>query len=245
MGGSGRVAWSSSTWRQEIPPVVSSERAALLDAVADQVLATGDHRLRVAIDGRTAAGKTTLGHELALRIAAHGRVVLRASLDDFKRPWSESHLYDRVSGDGYYRNAFDVAAIRRLLLDPAAPQGTGRVALASIDPLTQVNLSGEVFDMPADGVLVVDGVFAFRPQLSDSWDVRIWIDVSAELALERGVARDAELEGGRSQAERLHLDRYQAAEEIYIDEVDPRSLAQIVIDNTVVQAPRLLRGIAR
>jgi uridine kinase len=97
----------------------------------------------VGIDGRTAAGKTTLGHELASLLADAGRVVLRASLDDFKRPWAERHRYDRVSGQGYYRNAFDLDAIRELLLEPADPTGTGRVALCSIDPITQVDYSDD------------------------------------------------------------------------------------------------------
>ncbi|MDQ1456689.1 MAG: uridine kinase, partial [Actinomycetota bacterium] len=101
------VELSVSTWQQPLPPPPGPERARVLDLLAETVDALGDHRLRVAIDGLTASGKTSLGHELAQRLARRGRPVLRASLDDFKRPWSERHLYDRVSGEGYYRNAFD------------------------------------------------------------------------------------------------------------------------------------------
>ena len=175
-------------------------------------------------------------------VADAGRVVMRASLDDFKRPWSESHLYDRVTGEGYYRNAFDSEAARRLLLEPAAPGGSGRVALCSIDPLTQVDHSDTLVDLPTDGVLIVDGVFALRPQLDACWDLRIWVHIDPELALRRGVVRDTEMEGGAEQAEALHRDRYMAAETIYIDEVDPMSLAEVIVDNTVIERPRLLRA---
>jgi uridine kinase len=100
-----------------------SERAAMLDEVAGRVLESGAGRLRVGIDGLTAAGKTSFGHELAQRISRAGRPVLRASLDDFKKPWRDRHLYDRESGEGYYRNAFDYAAVRRLLLETAGAAG--------------------------------------------------------------------------------------------------------------------------
>src|SRR5262245_64436646 len=129
---------SVSTWRQPMPPRPSPQRAGLLDELARRILVVGRGRLRVAIDGLTAAGKTSLGHELAAGISRAGRPVLRASLDDFKKPWRDRHLYDRESGEGYYRNAFDYDAVVRLLLEPAGPDGSGECVLCSIDPLTQI-----------------------------------------------------------------------------------------------------------
>ena len=232
---------SVSTWQQPTPPEATAERTLVLDRVAERVLDLGDRRVRIAIDGRTAAGKTSLGHELAQRVADAGRVAYRASLDDFKRPWSEAHLYDRVSGEGYYGNAFDLGAVRRLLLDPAGPDGSGWVALCSIDPLTQLDHSSVLVAMPRNGVLIVDGVFAFRPPLNECWDLRIWVQLDPELSLRRGIARDSAMEGGAQHAEALHRHRYGAAEAIYVEEVDPMSLADIVIDNSDFAAPRLLR----
>ncbi len=46
----------------------------MLAEVADRVARIGNRRVRVAIDGLTAAGKTTFGHELAVVLAAQGRV---------------------------------------------------------------------------------------------------------------------------------------------------------------------------
>jgi uridine kinase len=47
------------------------------------------------------------------------------------------------------------------------------------------------------------------------------------------------MEGGHQEAERLHRDRYHAAEKIYVTEVDPLSLADVVIDNTDLASPRI------
>ena len=74
--------------------------------------------------------------------------------------------------------------------------------------------------------LVADGVFLQRPELDDLWDLRIWLDISFEAALERAVVRDAELfHDVRTRYER----RYLPGQRIYIDEVDPGSRADIVV----------------
>lgn len=236
----GRVELSPSTWRQPWPPPSNELRNDTVAGIAARIEARGSSRVRVAIDGRTAAGKTTLGHELARVLADHGRVVLRASLDDFKRPWSERHLYDRTSGEGYYRNAYDFEAMRALLLEPAAPSGTGQVTLCSIDPITQVDHSDKRVPMPEDGVLIVDSVFAFRPELNDHWDLRIWVEIDAELSVRRGTQRDAPRDGADT-AKALHRERYGTAEAIYIAEVDPLALADVIVDNSDFDQPRLVR----
>lgn len=234
MAGRARVHRSASTWSQPLPAPASPERAELLQLLARELDAMGRERLRVAIDGRTAAGKTSFGHELAEAMAALGRPVLRASLDDFKRPWRERHLYDRESGEGYYRNAFDYDAVRRLLIDPMA--GDGFCALCAIDPRTQVDHSADKTPAAANAVLIVDGVFAFRPELDGCWDLRIWLEVAAAESVGRGLARD----GGDGTVLR---DRYVVSEDIYIDEVDPIARADVVIDNTRFDRPQMLRGL--
>ena len=213
----------------------------MLDRLAEMIDSVGDHRLRVAIDGHTAAGKTSLGHELAYSLSRRRRPVFRASLDDFKRPWSERHLYDRLSGEGYYRNAFDCEAARRLLLNPSDPSADGLVALCSIDPLTQIDHSAVQSAMPTNGVLVVDGVFAYRPEINDYWDLRIWVEIDPELSVRRGVERDAEGSGGAEEAEALHRDRYLPGELLYIEEINPRAFVDVVIDNKDFENPRVIR----
>jgi uridine kinase len=233
------VHLSVSTWRQGVPPAASPERAALLEDVAGRILALGRGRLRVAIDGRTAAGKTSFGHELAERLSSVGRPVLRASLDDFKKPWRDRHLYDRESGEGYYRNAFDYALVRTLLLEPAAHDGSGDCVLCSIDPLTQIDHSAVITRAAPDAVLIVDGVFAFRPELDEQWDFRIWLEVDERTSLRRGTRRDEDWAG--SEAEAVHRDRYHVAERIYLAEVDPVRRADLVIENSAFERPRILR----
>ena len=234
---------SVSTWRQEPPESTSLARTTLIDDVAGRILAISPQRLRVAVDGYTASGKTSFAHELAAAIRGLERPTLRASFDDFKKPWRDAREkgYDRVSGEGYYRNAPDFDSARRLLLEPAGPSGSGTVVLCAHDPLTGADHRSITIEAPLDAVLIVDSVFAMRPEYDEYWDFRIWLDVPVELSLARGIKRDSRSEG-RAEAERVHRDRYHQSERIYIAEVNPISKADIVIDNTDFANPHLLHG---
>lgn len=205
----------------------------MLSELAFEICALGEHRLRIAVDGYTASGKTTFAHELAVQVRLLNRPTLRACFDDFKKPWRDAieKGYDRTTGDGYYRNAPDFESARTLLLEPAGIDGTGTVVLCAHDPLTGIDHRAVTVNAPANSVLIVDSVFALRPEYDEFWDFRIWIDIPPELSLQRGIDRDSESEG-RDEAERLHRDRYHASEQIYLDEVQPRSRANVLIDNS-------------
>jgi uridine kinase len=224
-----------------MPPPASAERTALLATVAGRIAKLGPGRLRVAVDGLTGAGKTSFGHELAAALRGIDRPTLRASLDDFKHPWrhAREHGYDRVSGEGYYRNAYDFRSARDLLLGPAGPLGTGPVALCAFDPLTGEDHRDLTVSAPPGAVLIVDSVFAFRPEYDDCWEYRIWLDVDPDTALRRGIARDRAAEG-EAEAARVHRDRYGVAEAIYLAEVHPRAKADVIFDNRDFTRPAII-----
>jgi uridine kinase len=113
------------------------------------------------------------------------------------------------------------------------------VVLCAHDPLTGEDHRDTKVSAPDGAVLPADSAFAFRPEYNDCWEYRIWLDVDAETALRRGIARDSAMEG-TAEATRLHLDRYHAAETIYLAEVRPQALADLIIDNRDFTRPRIL-----
>lgn len=225
-----------------MPLPSSAERAAVIGTVAGWIAGLGPGRLRVAVDGLTGAGKTSFGHELAAALRGLGRPTMRASIDDFKHPWrhAREHGYDRVTGEGYYRNAYDFRSARDLLLRPAGPSGSGRVVLCGHDPLTGEDHRDKQISAPAGAILIVDSVFAFRPEYNDCWEYRIWLEVGPQIALQRGISRDCAAEGFEETV-RLHRDRYGVSEVIYLAEVHPQALADVIIDNSNFASPRILR----
>ena len=84
-----------------------------------------------------------------------------------------------------------------------------------------------------------------RPELADAWDVRVFVRVDAEVGLERGVARDMrhaqpdDPAADRERRLRVWRERYVAADDDYLRAVRPWRLADAVIDNNDLAAPRI------
>src|SRR5882757_9857660 len=89
--------------------------------------------VRVAIDGRTASGKTTFADELAVAIGKLHRETIRTSIDGFHRPKAERYARGRLSAEGYYHDARDLPAIMTFLLAPLGPGGNCLYRTASFD----------------------------------------------------------------------------------------------------------------
>jgi uridine kinase len=195
--------------------------------------AAGDRPLRVGIDGRSAAGKTTLAGRLAAVITARSRrPVIRAELDHFMRMVEDRNAYPYDSPESYYLDAWDYSMIRRRLLSPLGPGGDRRYLA---DPARGERTA------PEDAILLADGVFLQRPELDRHWDLRIYLEIPAEESLRRGVDRDRHWMGGAAEAERRYRTRYLPGEERYLAEVRPRERAQIVVDMTDPGRPRVVR----
>lgn len=200
-----------------------------------------DHPTRVAIDGRTACGKTTLADELAQQLRTAGLLVIRASLDGFHRPRSERYARGRHSPEGYYYDARDLGAVRSLLLDPLGNQGECWYRTASFDLEKDEPIDQPPLKALQNSVLLVDGTFLQRAELRGTWDLRIFVRSGPITALERGISRDAEAMGGEQSARELYAARYQPAYEIYESECRPEEIADIIFDNEDFDRPTVFR----
>jgi uridine kinase len=85
-----------------------------------------------------------------------------------------------------------------------------------------------------DGTIVADGLFLHHPDLRDLWSLSVFLRCDQRVAMERGIARDASwMENARERYET----RYVPEESRYLVEVDPESLADVVIDTTDPRHP--------
>lgn len=215
-------------------------RKAVFDELAALIVnASSGRRLRVAIDGRTASGKTILADELAAAIQAKGRPAIRTSIDGFHRPKIERYARGRYSAEGYYYDARDLDAVRTMLLDPLAPTGNGLYRTVSFDLDADKPIEQEPQLAPADAVLVVDGTFLQRPELRDGWDLTIFVATSEAVAAQRGVSRDADRLGGEEAAQKLFAQRYRPAFHLYDRLCSPAQSADVIVNNNDFSFPAL------
>lgn len=215
-------------------PAMLAELAARIDAVR------GDAPVRVAIDGRTASGKTTFADHLARALEDRGRKALRVSIDAFHNPRSVRYRRGRHSAEGYYHDARDLDAVVSLLLAPLGPLGDRRIAVASLDLDSDEPLPRTRSTAPDTVVLIMDGTFLQRPELSPEFDVAVYLVTSDAVSEGRGIGRDAERLGGREAAERLYAERYRPAFRLYDGIARPAQAADATVDNDDFANPVLV-----
>jgi uridine kinase len=197
------------------------------------------HPTRVAIDGITASGKSTLAAELAAAVARLGRPPIHLTMDGFHHHRDHRHRRGRMSAEGYYEDAYDFAAFAERVLIPLGPGGSGDYRTRIIDLATDQTIDEAPIGAPAGAVLIVDGSFLQGPELTALWDQCVFVDTTFDVARQRGTARDAEQFGGLSLAEQAYDARYHAAGRRYLAEVDPARRATLVVENNDLRNPVL------
>jgi uridine kinase len=213
------------------------ERRAVIERVADAICRHPDPR-RVAIDGTDGAGKTCFAAELAYELMRRGRAVVRASVDDFHHPRAIRYRRGRTSPEGFFADSFDYDALQRELLDPFGPAGRGRFrrAIHDVDTDEAVEENDEI--VPLGALLVLDGIFLHRDELCRSWDASVLLDVPFDVSIPRGARRGI---GSPDLADPSNQ-RYIEGQRLYFERCRPASRATIVIDNTHLHEPRIVRA---
>lgn len=205
-------------------------RANSVDEVAQLILGIERrHPLRVAIDGRTASGKSTFAARLADALRPSGRPVISISIDGFHRPAAERQRRGRYSPEGYYHDARDLDAFKALVLEPLGPDGSLMFVTSSFDLANDCALEVRPEAASRDAILLVDGTFLQRRELRANFDFTIFIDTPEDVARQRGIARDSDRVGGTAEAEALYDRRYLPAFRLYELEARPQQNADLVV----------------
>jgi len=155
----------------------------------------------VAIDGCGGSGKSTLANKLAARV---GDVAV-VRTDDFY---------------GLEAEAWDWRRLRDQVLDPLSADRPARYQRYD----WEARRLAEWRDVPAGGVVIVEGVSAMRLELGAYWDLAIWVECSSERRLARGLARD----GASRRAQWVEV--WMPAEDAYVRTHEPRRRADVVLD---------------
>lgn len=237
--------YGGASGRSSIPFLVFDDvnrRTDMLRDLAESLIELqGDHPLRVAIDGITASGKTTLGNELTSAIGEREHPVIRIRMDDFHHRREHRYRQGKDSARGYYEDAYDFDTLNQQVLKPLGPNGNRAFRRRIIDLASDTPIDEPAEVTAPDSILVVDGSFMQRHH-RENWDVVIFVNTSFDEALRRGIVRDAEQFGGPAEAQQRYAHRYHAASRMYVDEVNPAQAADFVIDNDDPSSPRLYRN---
>jgi uridine kinase len=213
------------------------KRNELLETLVENILGIKhDRPLLVAIDGRDAAGKTVLAKELAEKLREVGANIIESSIDGFHNPSAIRYRLGRDSPEGFYRDSFNLAALKILLLDPLKT-GDLRYKAHVFDHTMDRAVMSPFLQADPDSILIFDGIFTHRPELRDYWDYSIYLHIDEEESIRRGEARNP---GDEEEARRRYTVRYTAGQRIYDAESGPMRHADIIIDNNDPKNPEIL-----
>ncbi|MFC5663767.1 uridine kinase [Kitasatospora misakiensis] len=132
----------------------------LVELLADRIAAlpgAGGRRLRVAVDGAAAARPGELADALVEPLRLRGLPTQRVAAAGFLRPASVRLEYGKQDADAFHDLWLDDGALLREVLDPLEPGGSGRVLPSLRDPVTDRATRAPYTELPAGGVLLLDG----------------------------------------------------------------------------------------
>jgi hypothetical protein len=188
-------------------------REALLADLASRVLGCpADTRVRVGLDGPPPAEPGAWAEDLVELLRVRGRAGLHVPADGFLLPASIRYELGRTDPDAFYERWRDDDGLRREVLDPAGPGGTGRVLPSLWDAGTDRATRAPYIDLPPGAVVIVSGGLLLGAGLP--FEVEVHLEMSAP-ALARRMPPD--------------LGWTLPAYERYAAEVDPAAFAAMVV----------------
>jgi uridine kinase len=188
----------------------------------------------VAIDGIDRAGKTVFADDLVGFIKDSGRSVIRASLDDFHNPRDFRYQRGRNSPEGYYFDSFNYKALFQYLLNPLGPNGDRKYKSKVFDFVNDEWVKMEPMIASNDSILLFDGIFLLRPELEETWNLAIYLEISYDESIKRAIESD---EGVSSEKSELYQSRYIPGQKLYHIHVGPKRKADIIVDNNDPENP--------
>jgi len=197
---------------------------------------------RIGIDGMACAGKSRFADALSASVSARTDAKpMRLSLDDFHAPAAVRYRRGRGSAEGYYRDCFENRRFRTEVLDPLERDRYPVVVPAAVFDYRTDRPMDRTATVEVSAVVIVDGLFLLRPELSGGWDMVLLLDIDEADALARARERDLDLFGSETEIERRYRQRYGPAWRLYLEEARPQLHADVVIDHRRPENPRYIR----
>lgn len=162
------------------------------------------------------AGKSTLANKLKEECSN----VTIVHKDDFYRPSSEiikvPPIEKPIGAD------FDWKRVLYQVLEPISQDKEGYYQRYD----WETDCLAEWHTVPVGGIVIIEGVYSIRQELSDKYDFTIWVDSPRKIRLTRGLQRDGE------EVRDMWENNWMISEGIYVEKQKPQERADLLVDGT-------------
>jgi uridine kinase len=186
----------------------------------------------VGITGIDGSGKTRFAEALEGFLIERGLKTQAIHLDDFHHP-KEIRYAGKDPADNYFNRSFNIGLIIEKLLQPLRRKRAFSTRMTAFDYVTDRYENEREFTFGPETVVIFEGVFLFRKELAPYLDYKIHLDITFEESKRRAKERDPEA------ALEKYDEKYLPAQAKYLKEYPPDKTADMVIDNSDWQYPRL------
>jgi len=213
---------------RSVPPL-DTQLIDVVHEIAAIVRSNGKQRaVVVAMSGIDGSGKTRLSTQLAAKIEAAGLKTALIGVDAWQHPQTV-RLGGGGSGVHFYKHSIRFADLFAQVVEPIRVQRSLQLRTRGIRTDSDVPFD-LVYDLRDVDVILLEGIFLFRRDLVDRYDLRVWVECSFETALQRAVERNVE----KLPSKQLMMDYktiYHAAQRHHFSVDAPRRSADIVLLN--------------
>lgn len=202
---------------------------------------TDSHPMLVSVNGLDGSGKTFFSQKLKDRLLTTSRNVVVISIDDFHNPKSIRYQKGEETPEAFYHDSINYDAFIELTLNPLSVCKKFPITVPrKIFDLDSDQQSIVEIEVISDHIIIFEGIFLFKNEMVDFFDYKIFLDADFSVTLERMIKRD--LPASANQEEKHQYiqrteKKYRPGQKMYLSINDPKSKADIIIDNSDFENP--------
>jgi phosphoglycolate phosphatase-like HAD superfamily hydrolase/uridine kinase len=189
-----------------------------------------DKAFVIGINGIDGAGKTEFATALETYLSTQGHQTQLIHLDNFHNP-KATRYSGNDQADNYYNKSFNISLVVEKLLSPIKEKRPMSFSLKALDPDTDKYEVDKEYSIDHNTIVIFEGVFLFRGELSSYIDYKVFLDIPLEESKRRAIIRDSEA------IVKKYDEKYLPAQVKYMKKYPPTKVADIVIDNTNWEYP--------
>jgi uridine kinase len=196
--------------------------------LAKRGLAPASRSLLVGLSGIDGSGKGHLARHIVTALRSRGFSVASLGVDDWAAA-PELRFDPNRPAEHFYERGFRFEEMFRDLVLPLKSQRSRRLeALRS--NASQTALHTHVFEFQNVDIILLEGIFLFKREYREHFDLTIWVDCSFETAMERAVQR-AQEGLPPDETRRAYQSIFFPAQHLHFRRDNPRAAAGFIINN--------------
>lgn len=213
----------------------------IVEKLIAQKLVIKDRCLIVGIDGQGCSGKSTLSQNIKNSLVKSGIKAEVVSIDDFCNKRDIRYSGELPCWEQHYYNNFDYMKFERDILKEARITGKIEFIDFVLDTIEDEYTKKLDISLDSKGILIVEDIFIFKNEFKKYYDYSIMLVVETNEQLIRASERDIFKNDSLKVLLNKYNDRYFPAYKLYESIDMTYSFVDLIIDNTKVDIPNIVK----